>query len=268
MDKNTGTRGQFAGKESSGGLSLKPPEELKPSYEELGINKYHAHQWQTIASLPEEELIERLEETKASGKEITTAGVYRDVKREYARAEAINNLENINTLEAKAIEGVYDVVVIDPPWEMKKIERDVAPSQVEFDYPTMNEFELSNLEIPCADDCHVWLWTTHKHMPMAFNLLNYWNLNYICTFVWHKPGGFQPFGLPQYNCEFALYARKGSPTFFDLKDFNTCFSGKRNGHSTKPDEFYAIVKRVTAGRRLDMFSRRSIDGFDGWGNEA
>jgi N6-adenosine-specific RNA methylase IME4 len=234
---------------------------------EIGINKKQAHQWQTIASMPEEELLEHLEDSKNNGEEITTADIYRNVRRELKRSKVINELENISTIEAKAIEGVYDVVVIDPPWDMKKIERDVAPNQVEFDYPTMSEDELIKLHIPCAENCHVWLWTTHKHLPLALRLIDVWGFKYVCTFVWHKPGGFQPFGLPQYNAEFILYARYGSPVFIDTKNFNVCFNAERKGHSVKPEEFYSMVRRVTAGRRLDMFSRRNIDGFDGWGNQ-
>ena len=80
-----------------------------------------------------------------------------------------------------------------------KIERNVAPTQVGLDYPVMDEAELAELKIPCAESAHVWVWTTHKHLPMALRLLKAWQLKYVCTFVWHKPGGFQPFGLPQYN---------------------------------------------------------------------
>jgi len=191
-----------------------------------------------------------------------------EAKRQVKKAEVIANLTSIETIEAKELDGVYDVIVIDPPWPMKKIERDVAPNQVEFDYPTMTEQELYDLDIPCADNAHVWLWTTHKYLPLAIDLLKAWGLKYVCTFVWHKPGGFQPFGLPQYNAEFALYARSGTPEFIDFKNFNVCFSAPRGAHSEKPQEFYDIVNRVTAGRKLDMFNRRAIPGFDTWGKEA
>lgn len=197
------------------------------------------------------------------GKMITTKA-----KQEINRKQVIEKLNSIEEKQAKKLEGVFDVIVIDPPWEMKKIERDVAPNQVEFEYPTMTIEELETLEIPYADDCHVWLWTTHKYLPIAFKLLQAWDLKYVCTFVWHKPGGFQPFGLPQYNCEFALYARHGSPKFIDFKDFKLCFEAPRGKHSEKPEYFYNLVRRVTAGRRLDMFNRRHIEGFETWGNEA
>jgi hypothetical protein len=88
-----------------------------------------------------------LAEKVASG-EITASAALREIRRQ----EAVATLENIETKEAKAIEGVYDVIVIDPPWPMRKIERDVRPNQVEFDYPTMQEEELTALKLPAADE--------------------------------------------------------------------------------------------------------------------
>jgi len=193
---------------------------------------------------------------------------FSDAVRESKRAEVIAKLEDVSAREVKAAEGVYDVIVIDPPWPMEKIERDVTPNQVAFEYPTMQEAELAEMKMPAAEDCHLWLWTTHKFLPMALRLLSNWQFKYVCTFVWHKPGGFQPFGLPQYNCEFAIYARKGTPQFIDTKAFPVCFNAPRGAHSEKPEEFYDVVRRVTAGRRIDIFNRRKIEGFDTWGKEA
>ena len=196
--------------------------------------------------------------------EITLSKAIQETKRK----QVIEKLNNIETKEVKELEGIYDVVVIDPPWPIEKIERDIAPNQVKLDYPTMTIDEIKELKIPCADNCHVWLWTTQKYLPAAFEILELWNLKYVCTFVWHKPGGFQPFGLPQYNCEFALYARRGNPQFIDFRDFKLCFEAPRTAHSEKPDLFYDLIRRVTAGRRLDMFNRRKIEGFETWGKEA
>jgi N6-adenosine-specific RNA methylase IME4 len=196
--------------------------------------------------------------------EITLAEARRQVK----KAEVVAKLEDVSAREAKALAGQYDVIVIDPPWPMEKIERDVTPEQVAFEYPTMQEDELSAMQLPTADDCHVWVWTTHKFLPMCLRLLDAWGLKYVCTFVWHKPGGFQPFGLPQYNCEFAVYARRGTPQFIDTKAFPVCFDAPRGKHSEKPEAFYEVVRRVTAGRRIDIFNRRKIEGFDVWGKEA
>ena len=259
MPKATGTRGQLRGKESSGGYNVEPPESHDTStLAELGLDKKTSMVAQQLADLPTP-----VRDAIAS-REITLSAA----RREQKRTDTIDHLTRIDVIDAKVIAGTADVIVIDPPWPMVKIERDVRPNQVEFDYPRMSEDELKALTIPASDACHVWLWTTQTFLPLAFQLLQHWNLSYVCTFVWHKPGGFQPLGLPQYNCEFVLYAKKGTPIFVDTKAFPTCFNAPRGAHSEKPDAFYDMVRRVTTGRRIDMFNRRAIDGFEGWGKEA
>jgi len=190
-------------------------------------------------------------------------------KREVKKREAVEKLKAIEATEANPTEGVFDVVIVDPPWPVKKIERDCRPNQTEqLDYPTMTVDEIKALEIPAAENCHLWLWTTHKYLPAALGVLQTWKAKYVCAFVWHKPGGFQPVGLPQLNCEFVLYARKGTPPFIDTKAFPVCFDAPRGKHSEKPEAFYDMIRRCTGGRRLDMFNRREIEGFNAWGKEA
>jgi len=234
-----------------GGTSQGQRVDLEHSVATESLNKDERYDFRKLA-----EHADVVERTIASGN-VSRAAVLGAIK-----------LSEIESRATEPTAGVYDAIVIDPPWPMQKIEREVRPNQALFDYPTMNEEELSRLEIPTADDCHVWTWTTAKFLPMALRLIDAWGLKYVCPFVWHKPGGFQPVGLPQYNCEFALYARRGSPVFADTKAFSLCFDAPRGAHSEKPEAFYDTVRRATVGRRLDMFGRRIIDGFESWGNEV
>jgi len=253
-------------RESGGAVpqkSAKPPIDTREELSKLAhVSHDTIHKVKTI----EEKATDDIKEQARTGK-LSVNEAYSKVTQDLERKEVKQRLDELEQQEIKKPTGKYDVLIIDPPWEMHKIERICRPNQVEQDYPTMTIEQLEVLELPLADDCHVWLWTTQKHLPNAFKLLDAWGLNYICTFVWHKPGGIQPVHLPQYNCEFILYARKGTPQFLDTKDFNTCFQADRKGHSVKPDYFYEMVKRVTGGRRLDMYARKKHDGFKGWGKE-
>jgi N6-adenosine-specific RNA methylase IME4 len=186
--------------------------------------------------------------------------------REIRRAEHRQKLCSAASLRVKRLAGLFDVIVIDPPWPMHyNIEE-----MTNFDYPTMSLAQIQSdvgtrLQRHAARDCHVFVWTTERFLPAAFGLLEAWKLEYQFTMVWIKNGGFQPRQYPQFNTEFVVYGRLGQPRFLTTKGFQTGFSAPRGGHSRKPEAFYAMIRRVTGGRRLDMFNRRPIAGFEGWG---
>ena len=165
--------------------------------------------------------------------------------------------------------GKYRTIVIDPPWEMARIQRtDARPRQAALDYATMTVDEISRMTMPASEHCHIYLWTTQKYLLSVFGVLDAWGFDHLVTMVWKKAGGFQPVNLPQYNCEFVLLGRKGVLGFTDTKNFMCCFTGKRREHSSKPDEFYDVVRRVSPAPRIDMFGRRSHEGFTAWGTEV
>jgi len=197
-----------------------------------------------------------------------------DALREERRKESKERFEKL--IAEPLPKGKYRTLIVDPPWPIEKIIREVRPNQDVFDYPvqSLDEIESGKFnvagEIPglASDDCHLFLWTTEKFLPHSFKIIEKWGFNYIFTMVWHKDGGFQPYGLPQYNCEFVVYGRKGAIKFIDTKKFDCCFNGRRREHSRKPDEFYEVIKRVCPGPIADVFSREKREGIDSYGNES
>jgi N6-adenosine-specific RNA methylase IME4 len=180
--------------------------------------------------------------------------------------------------EAKALPppapptGTYRTIVIDPPWPIEKIEREVRPNQAKpLDYRTMSVDEIASLawcggSLPTADGCHVYLWVTQKYLPVGLLLLHDWQIEYQCALTWVKNVGFTPYSW-MYSTEHVLFGRKGSLDLLE-KGLRLDFEGKVCGHSRKPDEFYGLVRRASPEPRIDMFGREPRDGFTVWGDEA
>lgn len=264
IEKAKGTRGQLVGPGIIGGSKGEPP---MATLKEMTVDKKRSARAQKLAAMDDERVEEIMIELDAEDKDISPSTVLAAERKraKEAKREAVFNA-------VFSVDGPFGTAVIDPPWKVEKIDRDVRPNQDAFDYPTMTAEEIAALLrkelIPKLEaDCHVFLWTTHKWLPAALKIVEELGFRYVLTMVWHKVGGFQPVGLPQYNCEFAVYARRGSPIFVETTDFPCCFEGERREHSRKPDRFYEIVRRVTGGSRIDVFSREARDGFAQYGNE-
>jgi N6-adenosine-specific RNA methylase IME4 len=69
-----------------------------------------------------------------------------------------------------------------------------------------------------------------------------------------------------YSTEHVLFGKRGSLKLLKLGE-RLDFTAPTTGHSRKPDKFYDIVKTVSPGPRIDVFSREKRDGFDQFGNE-
>lgn len=93
------------GRPKETGIKQEPVISNAPTLTELGVSKKESSEAQLLADLPDE----TYEEIRAGNKSIP------DVRREKKRAEIIERLESVEAKEAKKIEGVYDVIVIDPP---------------------------------------------------------------------------------------------------------------------------------------------------------
>ena len=164
---------------------------------------------------------------------------------------------------------IYRTIVIDPPWPIEKIERKVRPKQKAMDYEMMSLEEIMHFPLRnfvSKDGCHIYLWTTQKHLQDAFKVLRVWGVKYQCLLTWIKNVGFTPFSF-MYSTEFVLFGMVGNLSLI-RKGVRTDFKGKVREHSRKPDDFYGIVRRVSPEPRIDIFSREEREGFDSYGYEV
>jgi N6-adenosine-specific RNA methylase IME4 len=178
----------------------------------------------------------------------------------------------------------YQTIVADPPWAQKGgplrgghgegfIGAENAPS-LDLPYSTTSVAEIAAMDVPTADDAHLYLWTTNRHLSDAFQVVKAWGFTYSTTLVWAKnPMGGGLGGAYGISTEFCLFARRGKlPALGRVR--GTWFNWKRPyneagkpRHSAKPPEFYEMVETVSPGPRLEMFARDQREGWDGHGLE-
>jgi N6-adenosine-specific RNA methylase IME4 len=163
----------------------------------------------------------------------------------------------------------YRTVIVDPPWPVQKIIREVRPNQVaRLDYDRLSMEAIRNFPIArviAEDGCHVYLWTTHHFLPDAFDIFEAWNVNYECLLTWVKNVGFTPYSW-MYSTEHCLFGRVGDLEVLK-RGTRLDFTGQVREHSRKPEEFYDLVSKMSPGPRIDVFSREKHAGFDQYGFE-
>jgi len=169
--------------------------------------------------------------------------------------------------KVKEVTGAYDVIVIDPPWSYDDDDNyDPDNRRVSNPYPTMNTNEISNIKLPAKDNSVLWLWTTHKFIWKAKEIMEKWGYEYKICLVWNK----ESMGIGKWlrcQVEFCLLGIKGKP-YFNNKNWRDIISEKRTTHSTKPEIFYKMVEEICAGRKLDYFARKERKGWDVYGDEV
>lgn len=166
----------------------------------------------------------------------------------------------------------YNLIVIDPPWSIKKITRKARPNQVSMDYKMMDIEEIKALPIShlSLDDCWLFLWTIQKYLYECPNIIKAWGFNLLGTGVWEKTYG-RSSGMPLYgfrwNVEFILIGYKKKPTLWPKQPLiPMAFPAENRRHSQKPDIFYDRISRL-GDKRIDIFARKKRDGWDVIGDE-
>lgn len=168
----------------------------------------------------------------------------------------------------------YQIIVIDPPWQITKIKKKVRPNQVNMDYPMMSIDEIKNLPIQTitAEKCTLFLWTIDKYLFDSRDILESWGFKYHLTMSWDKTNGLAMFGFNR-QTEFILVGFRGAHNAYPKrKTVRTSFRVKSTYHSEKPELFYSMLD-VLDGERIDLFAKKHrgtlfSKTWDVWGNEV
>jgi N6-adenosine-specific RNA methylase IME4 len=169
----------------------------------------------------------------------------------------------------------YRIWYADPPWSYGNsgaIGDNDNYGRAERHYPTMSIAELcamgADIKTACEDNAVLFMWVTSPLLAECFPVIKAWGFEYKTSFVWDKIG--HNFG--HYNSvrhELLLVCTRGSCTPDNPKLYDSVISiEKSRVHSEKPEEFRHIIDNIYPnGRRIELFARRAVEGWDAWGNE-
>ena len=182
--------------------------DLKPSAQ----NEQKVDRWQEIArrsgDTPQtaRRLVQYAREIEArpdlKGQKVTK--VLRDIKRG-KQEEIIKNL--------KPIDGKFNVIVVDPPWQYGGYEPDGLRGKG--DYPVRSVEEIRALKLPAADDCILWLWGVDLLLKETLEIIEAWG------FERKKEGwGLTNKGvyIAMVHCNSAENAFEDKPTLFQITE--------------------------------------------------
>jgi N6-adenosine-specific RNA methylase IME4 len=261
----------------SEGKGIQKSEDLKePEFVTIKeVGKLASVSHDTIAKVKkiQEKAPEEVKQKLSTG-EVSINQVYQEIKKEEKKAERIElieqQIEDIEQGKLPELKGLFNVISVDPPWpyegESKKTTSfDSVGRRVANPYPEMSITDIKKIEMPLMEDSVVLLWTTHKFLPDAFEILKDWGMDYKATLVWNK----EKIGMGAWfrmQCEFCLVGIKGKP-YWENTTFRDILNEPRREHSRKPDSFFEMIEQITKGRRLEYFSREKRTGWEVFGND-
>jgi N6-adenosine-specific RNA methylase IME4 len=139
-------------------------------------------------------------------------------------------------------------------------------------YDVMPTTAICRFALPAiADDAVLLCWRVAAMQQDALDVVKAWGFTLKSEIVWRKvtKNGKRWFGMGRYvraEHETCLIAVRGRPQI-NCSSIRSVFDAPAGRHSEKPNEFYAIVERLCAGPRVELFSRRHRTGWTCLGNE-
>lgn len=165
--------------------------------------------------------------------------------------------------------GKFRVIYADPPWKYSNSMPEYFSEQANH-YQLMSIDEIAAMDIKslAEDNAVLFLWVTSPILRESFKVIDAWGFEYKSSFVWDKI----KHNMGHYNSvrhEFLLICTRGSCTPDNIKLFDSVQSIERTEHSEKPEFFREIIDTLyTHGRKIELFARKKVEGWEAFGNES
>lgn len=211
-------------------------------------------------------IIEKINSGEAKNHKEATLRIKREeiIERIEDRSIAISESINMYNTDSK-----YRVIYTDPPWAYANSMPEYFTEQKDH-YTLMTVKEISQMPVEniTEDNAVLFIWVTSPILEECFEVINSWGFKYKSSFVWDKI----KHNMGHYNSvrhEFLLIATKGSCQPDIQKLYDSVQSIERTKHSEKPELFRAIIDNIyPLGKRIELFARNSMEGWDVYGNEV
>ena len=246
--------------------------EYREALESSGATTQDASRWGEMADLPVDDFREHVEERKADGKEITTAGIVKKSKAKKRKAKKVAKAETLAASNEPLPIGErkYQVIYADPPWRYEcNLDNDRA---VDNHYPTMDHDGIKALPVEAlaADDAILFLWTTSPKVSEACDLMDAWGFKYTGCAIWDKVniGIGNYFRIQHELLLFGTSGKIGAPPV-EARPTWSIYTEKRGKHSVKPSSFYDVIEAMYPDSpKIELFARGGRKDWDAWGYEA
>jgi N6-adenosine-specific RNA methylase IME4 len=164
----------------------------------------------------------------------------------------------------------YEIIYADPPWDYGG-QKMLSGSKAENHYPTMKLSELKALPVQSItdDNALLFMWSSSPHLDQAIELMKAWGFSYATVaFVWDKVRPVSGF-YTMSQCEICLVGKKGKiPQPRGVRNALQFLSEKKGRHSAKPAEVRTRIENMFPHqKKLEMFARETVVGWDAFGNE-
>ncbi len=164
----------------------------------------------------------------------------------------------------------YQIIYADPPWSYRnKRTGGSMVSGSEAKYSIMSISEIAKLPVGDIADKNsaLFLWTTTPMLQDAFYIMNEWGFKYKTAIYWRKIMSLDMGFWFRGQVEVCLLGIKGKVKAFRIQKPNF-IQAKVGRHSEKPEEMRQLIEETGLTPRIELFSRKKVDGWDAWGNEV